>query len=92
MSAAEGKVGVDRTIRAGDGIVCRVNGTFEHYVIGTVVAGKAGTLSLRAVSTMVGEDSAVRQAYQQRMHDSRVWLFGGAAAAYLEAAAPGGRE
>ena len=83
---------MDRTIRAGDGIVCRVNGTFEHYVIGTVVAGKAGGLSLRAVSTMVGQDSAVRQAYQQRLHDSRVWLFGGAAAADLEAAAPAGRE
>jgi hypothetical protein len=83
---------VDRTIRAGDGIVCRVNGTFEHYVIGTVVAGEAGALSLRAVSTMVGQDSAVWQAYRQRMHDGRVWLFGGAAAAYLEAAAPAGRE
>jgi hypothetical protein len=69
-----------------------VNGTFEHYVIGTVVAGKAGGLSLRAVSTMVGQDSAVRQAYHQRLHDSRVWLFGGAAAAYLEAAAPAGPE
>ena len=67
-----------------------MNGTFEHYVIGTVVAGKAGALSLRAVSTMVGQDSAVRQAYQQRMHDNRVWLFGGAAAGYLEAAAPAG--
>ena len=88
--AAEGRLEVDRTIRAGDGIVCRVNGTFEHYVIGTVVAGKAGGLSLRAVSTMVGQDSAVRQAYEERMHDSRVWLFGGAAAAYLEAAAPAG--
>ena len=62
---------MDRTIRAGDGIVCRVNGTFEHYVVGTVVAGKAGGLSLRAVSTMVGQDSAVRHAYQQRA-ESRV--------------------
>jgi hypothetical protein len=85
-------VEVDRTIRSGDGIVCRVNGTFEHYVIGTVVSGKAGTLSLHAVSTMVGQHSAVRHAYQLRMHDSRVWLFDGAAAAYLEAAAPAGRE
>ena len=83
---------MDRTIRAGDGIVCRVNGTFEHYIIGTVVSGKAGALLLRAVSTMVGQHSAVRHAYQQRMHDSRVWLFGGAAGAYLEAAAPAGRE
>jgi hypothetical protein len=83
---------VDRTIRAGDGIVCRVNGTVEHYTIGTVVSGKAGALLLRAVSTMVGQHSAVRHAYQQRTHDSRVWLFGGAAAAYLEAAAPAGHE
>ena len=67
----------------------RVNGTFEHYVIGTVVSGKGGALSLRAVSTMVGQDSVVWQAHQQRMHDSHVWLFSGAAAAYLEAAAPG---
>lgn len=83
---------MDSTIRAGDGIVCRVNGTFDHYVIGTVVAGKAGALSLRAVSTMVGQNVAVSQAYQQRTHNSRVWLFGGAAAAYLEAAAPADRE
>jgi hypothetical protein len=83
---------MDRTIRAGDGIVCRVNGTFDHYVIGTVVAGKAGALSLRTVSTMVGHDSAVSQAYRQRRHNSRVWLFGGAAAAYLEAADPADRE
>ena len=81
---------MDRTIRACDGIVCRVNGTFEHYIIGTVVSGKAGALLLRAVSTMVGQHSAVRHAYQQRIHDSRVWLFGGAAAGYLEAAAPAG--
>ena len=83
---------MDRTIRAGDGIVCRVNGTVEHYVIGTVVSGKAGALLLRAVSTMVGRHSAVWQAYQQRIHDRRVWIFDGAAAAYLEAAAPAGGE
>jgi hypothetical protein len=83
---------VDRTIRSGDGIVCRVNGTFEHYVIGTVVSGKAGTLLLRTVSTIVGQHSAVWYAYQHRMHDSRVWLFDGGAAAYLEADAPAGRE
>jgi hypothetical protein len=65
-----------------------VNGTFEHYTIGTVVSGEAGALLLRAVSMMVGQHSAVRHAYQQRTHDGRVWLFGGAAAAYLEAAAP----
>lgn len=83
---------MERTIRAGDGIVCRVNGPFEHYVIGTVVSGKAGALLLRAVSTMVGQHSAVRHVYQQRIHDSRVWLFGGAAAGYLEAAAPAGES
>ena len=30
--------------------MCRVNGTFDVYVIGTVVSGKVGALSLRGFS------------------------------------------
>ena len=79
---------MDRTIRGGDVIVCRVNGTCDFYLIGTVVSGKVGELLLRAVSTMVGEQAALWHAYQQQMHDARVWLFGGAAGAYVETVAP----
>ena len=79
---------IDRTIHAGDLIVCRVNGTSSTYVIGTVVSGKVGALSLRDLSTTVGQDSAIRRAYQDGMHDHRVWLFDGAAAAYVETSMP----
>jgi hypothetical protein len=79
---------MDRTVRAGDLVVCRVNGTFDVYVIGTVVSGKVGALSLRGLSTMVGQRPALWHAYEQRLLDGRVWLFDGAAAAYVEAAPP----
>jgi hypothetical protein len=82
---------MDRTIRAGDLTVCRVNGTYEFYVIGTVVAGRVGALSLRAMSTVVGRESALRQAYAERSADHQVWLFDGAAAAYVETIAPPAR-
>jgi hypothetical protein len=68
--------------------VCRVNGTFDVYVIGTVVSGNVGALSLRGVSTMVGRQRALGHAYEQRSLDGRVWLFDGAAAAYVETAPP----
>lgn len=83
---------MDRTIRAGDVIVCRVNGTSEFYVIGTVVSGKVGNLSLRAVLTTVGREAAIGHAYEQRMHEGRVWLFDGAAAAYVDTVAPTARK
>jgi hypothetical protein len=81
-------LGIDRKIRTGDAIVCRVNGTSNFYVVGTVVSGEVGALSLRAVSTMIGQDSALRHAYRNRMQDDRVWLFDGAAAAYVETSEP----
>jgi len=84
-------VAINRKIRADDLIVCRVNGTSDFYVIATVVSGNVGALSLRAVSTMRGRDSAIRHAYQERMHDHRVWLFDGAAAAYVETSVPTAR-
>lgn len=77
-------MGIDRKIRTGDVIVCRVNGTADFYVVGTVVSGEVGELSLRAVVTIFGRDSALRHAYRERMQHSRVWLFDGAAAAYVE--------
>lgn len=79
---------MDKTIRADDVIVCRINGTSEFYVIATVVSGTVGALSLRAPSTIVGRRSALWHAYEQRRHDSRVWLFDGAAAAYVETSVP----
>lgn len=82
----------NRRIRADDLIVCRINGTSDFYVIATVVSGDVGALSLRALSTMRGHDSALRHAYEERMHDHRVWLFDGAAAAYVETSVPAARS
>jgi hypothetical protein len=79
---------MDRTIRTDDVVVCRVNGTQEFYVVGTVLSGKVGELRLRGVSTMGGRQVALRHAYDGRMPDCRVWLFDGAAAAYVETNAP----
>ena len=52
---------MDGEVRADDVIVCRVNGTSDFYVIGTVVSGKVGELSIRSVSTMKGQDSALQR-------------------------------
>ena len=79
---------IDRRIHTGDLIVCRVNGTSDIYVIGTVVSGKVGALSLRDLSTVLGRDAALRQAYEERLDDHQVWLFDGAAAAYVETSVP----
>jgi hypothetical protein len=75
---------MDGEVRAGDVIVCRVNGTSDFYVVGTVVSGKVGELSLRGVSTTKGQDSALQRGYEERMSDRQVWLFDGAAAAYVK--------
>jgi hypothetical protein len=79
---------MDRTVRAGDLVVCRVNGTSDAYVVAAVISGKVGALSLRGFSTIVGRRPAVWHAYEQRVNDGRVWLFDGAAAAYVEAPLP----
>jgi hypothetical protein len=79
---------VDGTIRGGDVIVCRVNGTSDVYVVGTVVSGKVGELSLGGVSTTTGRGAALGRAYQDRSHDQRVWLFDGAASAYVKTSVP----
>ena len=49
---------MDGKIRGGDVIICRVNGTSDFYVVGTVVSGSVGELSLCGVSTTVGQDAA----------------------------------
>jgi hypothetical protein len=79
---------MDGTIRAGDVIVCRVNGTSDFYVVGTVVSGTVGELSLCGVSTTVGQDAALAGAYHDVLHDQRVWLFDGAATAYVKTSVP----
>jgi hypothetical protein len=61
-----------------------VNGTADLYVVATVVAGHVGDLSLRGVSTTVGQSAALGRAYHERSHDQRVWLFDGAASAYVK--------
>jgi len=79
---------LDGTIRGGDVIVCRVNGTSDVYVVGTVVSGKVGELSLRGVSTTVGQDAALGRAYRGRVLEERVWLFDGAASGYVKTSVP----
>ena len=79
---------MDGTIREGDVIVCRMNGTFDVYVLGTVVSGTVGELSVRGLSTAIGQDAALGRAYHDRSPDRRVWLFDGAAAGYVKTLAP----
>jgi hypothetical protein len=79
---------LDGKIHAGDMVVCRVNGTSDFYVVGTVAFGEVGELSLCGVSTTVGQDAALGRAYHDRLHDERVWLFDGAASAYVKTSHP----
>jgi hypothetical protein len=79
---------MDRSISVGDVIVCRVNGTSDLYVIGTVAAGTVGELSLAGVTTMVGLAPAIKHGYRDRTPHERVWLFDGAAPGYVKTRAP----
>ena len=82
---------MDGSIRAGDVVVCRVNGTSDLYVIGTVAAGTVGELSLSDVTTIVGLAQAIDRGYRNRTPDERVWLFDGAASGYVNTNAPRGQ-
>jgi hypothetical protein len=64
---------MDGTVIVGDVIVCRVNGTADVYVVGTVVSGTVGELSLQRTSTMVGRDLALRRGYDEQAHERHVW-------------------
>jgi hypothetical protein len=75
-------------IRGGDVIVCRVNGTSDVYVVGTVVSGEVGDLSLRSMSTTIGRHVALDRAYRDRLDPQQVWLFDGAASGYVKTSAP----
>jgi hypothetical protein len=79
---------VDGTIDAGDVVACRVNGTADLYVVGTVDSGKVGELSLRGVTMSVGRSAALGRAYDDRLPDQQVWLFDGAACAYVKTSIP----
>ncbi len=81
-------VGMDGSISVGDVIVCRVNGTSDLYVVGTVATGKVGELSLAAVTTMLGLSRAIAHGYRGRKPDERVWLFDGASPGYVKTRAP----
>lgn len=80
--------GGDGEVRGGDVIVCRVNGTTDLYVVGTVVSGEVGEFSLRGVSTTIGRNVALVRAYRDRLDVQRVWLFDGAASGYVKTSAP----
>jgi hypothetical protein len=75
---------MDGSVVAGDVIVCRVNGTADVYVIGTVVSGTVGELSLCRMSTMVGRELALRRGYDDQVREQQVWLFDGAAAGFVK--------
>lgn len=79
---------MDGSISVGDVVVCRVNGTSNLYVIGTVAAGNIGDLSLVGVTTMVGRSQAITYGYQNRTPAECVWLFDGAASGYVKTVAP----
>ena len=79
---------MDLSIRAGDVVVCRVNGTKDLYVIGTVATGTVGELSLSGMTTIVGLVPAVEHAYRDRTPEERVWLLDGAASGYVNTSAP----
>jgi hypothetical protein len=79
---------MDGPISVGDAIVCRVNGTSDLYVIGTVAAGNLGDFSLAGVTTIVGLALAIRHGYRDRTPEERVWLFDGAASGYVKTRAP----
>ena len=79
---------MDGSIIVGDAVVCRVNGTSNLYVIGTVAAGKVGELALASVTTTVGLVRALECGYSGRTPSERVWLFDGAAPGYVKTHAP----
>ena len=75
-------------ICAGDVVVCRVNGTKDLYVIGTVAAGTVGELSLSGVTTILGLVRAIERGYRDRTPDERVWLLDEAGSGYVNTSAP----
>jgi hypothetical protein len=74
----------DGTIQSGDVVVSHVNGTRDFYIVATVLS-TVGDLTLHSVSTMTGEDAAILGGYERVEAGQAVWLFGGAAAAYVKA-------
>ena len=82
---------MDQAIRPGDVAVCRVNGTSDLYVIGTVSSGTVGELSLSDVTTTVGLIHAIERGYRHRTPEERVWLFDGAAQGFVTTRAPRGQ-
>lgn len=74
----------DGTIQSGDVVVSHVNGTRDFYIVATVLS-TVGDLTLHSVSTMTGEDAAILSGYERVEAGQAVWLFGGAAAAYVKA-------
>ena len=82
---------MDGSLGVGDVVVCRVNGTSDLYVIGTVATGTVGELSLSGVTTIVGLVQAIERGYRDRTPEERVWLFDGAASGYVKTSAPRGQ-
>ena len=79
---------MDGSIRTGDVVVCRVSGTSDLYVVGTVATGKVGELELSDATTIVGLAPAIERGYRHRGPDERVWLLDGAAPGCVKTSAP----
>jgi hypothetical protein len=75
---------MDGKIQAGDVVVSHVNGTFDFYIIATVLSA-VGDLTLSGISTMKGENAAIVRGYEQQKDGQAVWLFAGSAGAYVKA-------
>ncbi|PYR94208.1 MAG: hypothetical protein DMF84_06570 [Acidobacteria bacterium] len=84
MAADNRQYAMDGTIQAGDVVVSHVNGTFDFYIIATVLSA-IGDLTLHGVSTMTGQDAAIMCGYERQKDHHAVWLFAGSAAAYVKA-------
>lgn len=52
---------MEGSIRAGDVVVCRVQGTKDLYAIGTVATVAVGDLSLSGVTTIAGLARAIER-------------------------------
>ena len=78
---------MDGLIHSGDIVVSRINGTFDLYIVATVVSA-VDDLILRGIQPAKGRDHALKRGYDQRSDDGRVWLFDGSAAAYIKTDMP----
>ena len=82
---------MDASIRAGDVVVCRVNGTSDLYVIGTVATGTVGEFSLAGVTTIVRAGSGNRARLSRPHARGARLVVRGTASGYVRTNAPRGQ-